>query len=364
MSSQYRVQNLTEIPTLLGRIWRVSPSTGGCWFLHLSKVTVPPQNWPCTFSWRALLVECIGWRIVSCVCMCMAHDNRVGLFFDNLSLASSCKLSLLIIRFSLCFDIFARNVPCFSDASNMCISMRRHEERVEMFFGLNFPAGFPQKPRKEPSVYFPFVEFLLPYLQVTTLKTNISPEKWCVEDEICFWNGPFSGDMFLLQWAFSLAKVCKGSTWSDQRDDLFLTSRDLCWPRNRDYCWKQHPHSFQKSTCPSKNFGASTCRCCIYRKDSESIRGNVRRWWSSWRLSGHFAAVMTRHLSQNSVPHHEGLGKEPKESDASYFWPASFWRAGWRMLKGLGCCLEFEWNRNPASQYIHGGLSGCLAKFL
>ena len=49
-----------------------------------------------------------------CVSMCMADDNRVGLVFDNLSLASSCKLSLLIISF---FDVLTRNFHCFSDAS-------------------------------------------------------------------------------------------------------------------------------------------------------------------------------------------------------------------------------------------------------
>ena len=46
--------------------------------------------------------------------------------------------------------------------------------------------------------------------------------------------------------------------------------------------------ALKKSTCPSKNVGASTCSLL-----SESIRGNVRRWWSSWRLSGNFAAIMT-----------------------------------------------------------------------
>ena len=42
----------------------------------------------------------------------------------------------------------------------------------------------------------------------------------------------------------------------------------------------------------------------------EDYQATLRQSWPA----------MTSHLSQNSVPHHEGLGKEPKESDASYFW--------------------------------------------
>ena len=99
--------------------------------------------------------------------------------------------------------------------------------------------------------------------------------------------------------------------------------------------------ALKKSTCPSKNVGASPCSLLYL---SESIRGNVRRWWSSWRLSGNFAAIMTSHLSQNSVPHHEGLGKEPKESDASYFWPASFLLKG--RLKDVEGFWAVVWNLN------------------
>ena len=35
--------------------------------------------------------------------------------------------------------------------------------------------------------------------RTTPPKINIAPEKWCLEDEFSFWDGPFSGAMFIFR---------------------------------------------------------------------------------------------------------------------------------------------------------------------
>lgn len=77
------------------------------------------------------------------------------------------------------------------------------------------------------------------------------------------WHFFFAGGCF-----FSLAKVCKGWISSDQRDDSFLTSRDLCWPHKRDYCWKQ---LWKNQLVLPRMLVHQPVLCCICRKASEEM---------------------------------------------------------------------------------------------
>ena len=105
-------------------------------------------------------------------------------------------------HFSLTFDAIppTKNTPCSDIHDAFFVSMSRiakensksFRDSVEVYSGdlVMDREWRTNLPRHDDSVKY----FSLAMVD-TPLKTNISPEKWCLEDVISFWHGLVSGDI-------------------------------------------------------------------------------------------------------------------------------------------------------------------------